>query len=83
MQSFFIKKNLAYPAGTRRRFNVEIRSKCGRDVDRLNFDVGAKFNFNSGQFCKRAVLRLLSIEMSSVSNILKLFYLTSKIPKGK
>ena len=27
------------PAGTRRRFDVEIWSKCGRDVDRLNFDV--------------------------------------------
>ena len=24
---------------TRRRFDVEIWSKCGRDVDRLNFDV--------------------------------------------
>ena len=27
------------PAGTRRRFDVEIWSKCGRDIDRLNFDV--------------------------------------------
>ena len=30
---------LLIPAGTRRRFDIETCSKCGRDVDRLNFDV--------------------------------------------
>ena len=37
----YLRSNGRYfgPPGTRRRFDVEIWSKCGRDVHRLNFDV--------------------------------------------
>ena len=43
----------SFPADTRRRFDVEIWSKCGRDVDRLNFDVV------STSPCRRVILATL------------------------